>query len=155
MNTSDEPVNHRLRRGAAADRWIGDDVLESASGPVPAWAARPRSRARAVAMCDGVIDLMSALFTTCGRQLRASGRSSRAVARVRQIGMYVAHVTLGLRMVEIAAGFGRDKSTVVHACHLIEDLRDDDEFNVVVAKAEEITRIAFSVSSACERCDER
>ncbi len=100
-------------------------------------------------MCDGVIDLMSALFATSGRQLREPGRGGRAVSRVRQIGMYVAHVTLGLRMVEIAAGFGRDKSTVVHACHMIEDLRDDEDFDRVVAKAEHVTRVAFSVSAAC------
>jgi len=146
MHTPDELVANRPLRHAMVGRQVDDRepgrVAEPGhvTGPGPAWAAQPRDRAQAVAMCDGVIDLMSALFTTSGRQLRAPGRSTRAVARVRQIGMYVAHVTLGLRMVEIAAGFGRDKSTVVHACHLIEDLRDDEEFNVVVAKAEEVTR---------------
>ncbi len=43
--------------------------------------------------------------------------------------MYVAHVTLRLSMADIGRGFGRDRTTVVYACHLIEDLRDDDDFD--------------------------
>ena len=110
---------------------------------------------RAVVMCDGVIDLMAAMFSVSGRDLRGARRSGRAVARVRQIGMYVAHVTLGMRMVDIATGFGRNKSTVVHACHLIEDLRDDADFNVIVAKAEEITEVAFSMRTVCGACHDK
>ena len=40
-------------------------------------------------------------------------------------------------------GFGRDRTTVLHACHLIEDLRDDAEFDRIVAVAERIALAAF------------
>ena len=140
---------------AAFDRWIGRDrppgVPPNISDP-----AHDRSYAlmgyrtgrglrgeEAVALCDGVIDLMAVLFSTCGRQLRSPKRYGRSVARVRQIGMYIAHVTLGMRMRDVATGFGRDKSTVVHACHVIEDMRDDAEFDELVARTERIVRIAF------------
>ncbi|MBO6637908.1 MAG: hypothetical protein JJ920_12150 [Roseitalea sp.] len=98
---------------------------------------------QAVAMCDGILDLMAALFSVSGRQLRSPRRHGRAIARVRQIGMYVAHTTLGMRMADVATGFGRDKSTVMYACHLVEDLRDDIEFNQIVARVEQIVGVAF------------
>ena len=116
--------------------------IEHSAGFYPA-VDRPCTGDRAIAICDGVIDLMAAMFSISGKQLRSPRRQRRSVARVRQIGMYVAHVTLRMRMADIAIGFGRDKSTVTHACHVIEDLREDAEFNAVVAKAEEITRVAF------------
>ncbi|MFD2259895.1 helix-turn-helix domain-containing protein [Chelativorans composti] len=86
---------------------------------------------------------MSVLFNVSGRDLRQPGRSSTSVARVRQIGMYVTHVTLGLSMAEVGRGFGRDRTTVMHACHLIEDMRDDPEFDQIVRMTERITAIAF------------
>lgn len=110
----------------------------------------------AAVLCDGVIDLMAALFSISGRQLRSPKRHGRSVARIRQIGMYIAHTLLGLRMVEVAAGFGRDKSTVMYACHLVEDLRDDLDFDRIVARAEQVVRVAFNLQSVRDgRSDER
>lgn len=57
--------------------------------------------------------------------------------------MYVTHVVLGLSMTEIGKGFGRDRTTVMHACHLVEDLRDDDDFDQIIARAEHIVAAAF------------
>jgi chromosomal replication initiation ATPase DnaA len=57
--------------------------------------------------------------------------------------MYVAHVALGLSMRDVGQGFGRDRTTVLHACHLIEDLRDDAEFDGMVATMERIVTVAF------------
>jgi len=47
--------------------------------------------------------------------------------------MYTCHVIFRLRMSDIGNGFGRDRTTVLHACHLIENLRDDAEFDAMVA----------------------
>ena len=57
--------------------------------------------------------------------------------------MYVTHVNMGLSMAEVGRGFGRDRTTVMHACHLVEDLRDDAEFDQIVRMTERITAIAF------------
>ncbi|MCR9120691.1 MAG: hypothetical protein NXH91_00275 [Phyllobacteriaceae bacterium] len=100
---------------------------------------------QAIAMCDGVIDLIAVLFCVSGRHLRSPQRHGRAIARVRQIGMYVAHTTLAIRMADVATGFGRDKSTVMYACHLVEDMRDDIEFNRIVSRVEQIVRVAFAI----------
>lgn len=89
-----------------------------------------------VAVCDGMIDLTAALFSVQSRELRSVDRCTAQVARVRQIAMYVVHVVLQLTMAETGTGFGRDRTTVIHACHVIEDLRDDPDFDRIVAAVE-------------------
>lgn len=98
---------------------------------------------RVADICDCVMDMAAALFNVSGRELRQSGRSPTSVTRVRQIGMYVAHVVLGLSMTDVARGFGRDRKTVQYACHLVEDLRDDAEFEGIILMVERVTAAAF------------
>jgi chromosomal replication initiation ATPase DnaA len=100
-------------------------------------------RDRIAAACDGVIDIVSALFNVSGKELRHPGRSSLGVSRVRQIAMYATHVALGFSMREVGHGFGRDRTTVLHACHQIEDMRDDEEFDGIVAMVERVVTAAF------------
>lgn len=101
-----------------------------------------------MARCDAAIAIMAALFDLPSRELRRPGRSTIDIARVRQIAMYVAHVVLQLTMGEVGRGFGRDRTTVLHACHLVEDMRDDPEFDRIVATAERVTKAAFEPKSA-------
>jgi chromosomal replication initiation ATPase DnaA len=127
-----------------------DNAYESANLSIPDMRDRCRFKIAvpkydAVAACDGIIDLLAVYFNVSGRQLRSARRTSEGVCRVRQIGMYIAHVMLGLRMNDVGEGFGRDKSTVVHACHTIEDMRDDEDFDHVVASAENLVATAFSL----------
>ncbi|MEO1747567.1 MAG: helix-turn-helix domain-containing protein, partial [Pseudomonadota bacterium] len=96
---------------------------------------------RAIALCDGLISLLSETLDIPSDLLRATSRCGASVARARQTGMYLAHVSLGLTMAQVASGFARNKSTVVHACHTIEDLRDDDAFDAFVARQERIIKI--------------
>jgi chromosomal replication initiation ATPase DnaA len=94
-------------------------------------------------VCDAVVDILSTFFNVSGRELRSHSRCERPVARVRQIGMYIAHVTLALTMSEVGRAFGRDRSTVNHACHLIEDMREEREFDRIIQTIENIVRISF------------
>ncbi|MEP9397181.1 helix-turn-helix domain-containing protein [Mesorhizobium sp. KR2-14] len=89
------------------------------------------------------MDIAAALFNVSGKELRRPGRTSLGVSRVRQISMYVAHVILGLNMSDVGRSFGRDRTTVVYACHLIEDMRDVEEFDRVVAMMERVIIAAF------------
>jgi hypothetical protein len=100
---------------------------------------------RVAIVCDGVIDIAAALFNVSGRELRGPGRASLAVSRVRQIAMYVTHVTLRLSMRDVGQGFGRDRTTVLYACHQIEDLREDEEFDDIVARVEQVVTAAFGM----------
>jgi chromosomal replication initiation ATPase DnaA len=47
------------------------------------------------------------------------------VARARQIAIYLAHVGFGLNYTHLGQAFGRDRTTIRHACFRIEDARDD------------------------------
>ena len=58
------------------------------------------------------------------RELRAGTRSAARVAEARQVGMYLAHTLFHLSMTRTGAVFGRDRTTVRHACQLIEDQRE-------------------------------
>jgi chromosomal replication initiation ATPase DnaA len=95
-----------------------------------------------------MLDIASALFSVSGKELRRPGRTGMGVSRVRQIAMYVAHVGLGLSMSEVGRGFGRDRTTVLHACHLVEDLRDDADFDRMVTITERVARAAFRMGGA-------
>jgi hypothetical protein len=43
--------------------------------------------------------------------------------------MYLCHVTANMSLREISDLFGRDRTTVSHACHAIEDRRDCPTFD--------------------------
>lgn len=105
----------------------------------------PRSE-RVISICDAVIDITSALFSVSSKDLRNPRRSTADIARVRQIAMYVAHVTLALSMRDVGHGFGRDRTTVLYACHQIEDMRDDLEFDRIVSITERVIAAAFGLT---------
>lgn len=97
----------------------------------------------ALEVCECMMDIASALFNVSGKELRRPGRTALEVSRVRQIAMYVTHVILGVSMADVGRGFGRDRTTVVYACHLIEDMRDDEDFDRVVVMTERVAMAAF------------
>lgn len=141
----------------AARRNPDPDAPRAPRGPAQALArrttAQPALRVplaeshpdRILAACDGVIDIVAVLFSVSGKDLRSPRRSTLAVSRVRQIAMYAAHVTLGFTMGHVGQGFGRDRTTVLHACHQIEDLREDAEFDHIVARVEQVVAAAFGL----------
>lgn len=63
-------------------------------------------------------------------------RCAAEVAEARQLAMYLMHVSLRRPMSEVGAFFGRDRTTVSHACHCIEDRRDDRTFDDAVERLE-------------------
>ncbi|TPW29531.1 hypothetical protein FJU08_14110 [Martelella alba] len=62
----------------------------------------------------------------------------RGGAHLRQMAMYVCHVALGLSLNEIGQGFGRDRTTVAYACRVVEDRRDDADYDAFVARIERL-----------------
>ena len=65
-----------------------------------------------------------------GREdLHRLSRGRAKVALARQVAMYLAHVACGLTMSDTGRLFGRDRTTVAHACGVIEDKRDDPLFD--------------------------
>jgi chromosomal replication initiation ATPase DnaA len=63
-------------------------------------------------------------------------RCGADVAEARQLAMYLMHVMLRRSYLEVGMFFRRDRTTVAHACALIEDLRDRTEFDAAVSGLE-------------------
>ncbi len=125
------------------DQDPGGQIRVADAPPFHSLAIGKRREERLLDVCEGMIDIAAALFNVSGRELRRSGRSQSEVVRVRQIAMYVAHVSLGISMRDVGRGFGRDRTTVAYACHTVEDLRDDEEYDRLVAMTEKVALAAF------------
>lgn len=70
-------------------------------------------------------------------------RGPRELVRARQISMYLSHVGLGMSLSRVAIAFERDRSTVAHACHRIEEMRDDASFDTWLEALEQgVTMVA-------------
>jgi chromosomal replication initiation ATPase DnaA len=74
-------------------------------------------------------------------QMRRDRR--RTLCHVRQIAMYVCHVALQIPILDIGVAFGRDRTTVSHACHVVEDRRDDPAYDEFVAAVERTVNSIF------------
>lgn len=64
-------------------------------------------------------------------------RGSRDMVRARQVAMYLSHVGMEMSLSRVAFAFERDRSTVAHACHRIEEMRDDTAFDAWLQRLEE------------------
>jgi len=70
--------------------------------------------------------------------LAAETRGTPQEALARQVAMYLTHTTFELSLARTARAFGRDRSTVAHACHQIEDRREDPRFDRLLAGLEDM-----------------
>lgn len=69
----------------------------------------------------------------------------RANCHIRQIAMYVCHVGLRISLSDIGLAFGRDRTTVGHACNVVEDRRDDPAFDEFVSAVERLSGSVFGL----------
>ena len=144
--------NHRPRLPTQAARGIPLPLvtLDTGYAILPPLRLPKRRDEYVIAVCDGMIDLAVALFGVQSKDLRSTDRCTLQVARVRQIAMYVTHVVLQLTMAETGTGYGRDRTTVIHACHVIEDLRDDADFDRIVACVEHHAASLFRLEKGAD-----
>lgn len=66
--------------------------------------------------------------------------ATRRVSGARQVAMYLAHTVAGLPLARVAEHFGRDRTTAAYACRLVEDRRDDQEFDARLGVLEDLMR---------------
>jgi hypothetical protein len=69
------------------------------------------------------------VFGVLQSDLSRQSRGKAPVALARQAAMYLAHVSCGLSLTDVGQIFARDRTTVAHACAVIEDRRDDPVFD--------------------------
>lgn len=60
------------------------------------------------------------------------GRGKPVVARARHVAMYLTYTGCDLSLARVARAFQRDRSTVAHACQLVEEYREDPDFDTWV-----------------------
>lgn len=66
------------------------------------------------------------IYAVTAAEMRAPTRGRPRAARARQIAMHLVRSVFAMSQAELAAAFGRDRSTVCHACNLIARLREED-----------------------------
>lgn len=125
-------------------------VTMEAPAPI-LYSGRPVVRSQAIA--DGSLEAkvrsvhqaVETVYRIDKGQLRRPTRGRSRVAFARQVAMYLAHVGFGLTLTTVGRAFGRDRTTVSHACALVEDARDNPEFDHTLEMLEAIAKRLASV----------
>ncbi|WP_244447141.1 helix-turn-helix domain-containing protein [Hoeflea sp. BAL378] len=108
-------------------------------------AAGSRAHPVDVLRCRIVWRLMAELSAMAGeRDLPGAVAGRRRGCHVRQIAIYLSHVVLSVPYRTIAVAFGRDRTTVVHACAVVEDRRDDVGYDRFVERCERCIEAVFA-----------
>jgi hypothetical protein len=100
--------------------------------PAPRSARRPRCGAPLLThqhLRRILESLVVPTFAVGPAALWARTRGSPRAALARQVAMYLAHVGMGLSLSEVGRLFARDRSTVAHACGVVEVWRDCAPFD--------------------------
>ncbi len=92
-------------------------------------------------------ETVAQVFGVSGRDLRQATRGRADVARARQVAMYLTHVTCGMSLTQVGRTFARDRTTVSHACGVIEDGRDDPIFDRVLELLEQVVQTLVNARS--------
>ncbi|WP_246091611.1 helix-turn-helix domain-containing protein [Aliirhizobium smilacinae] len=142
------PFETSTLKGAPANR-NRPDTLAYNIGAVPLLAdASPTYPASLPAriVCRIVSQITAETISLLSDRVIVRSERRRPSCHVRQISMYVCHVALRMSFSDIGAAFGRDRTTVGHACHVVEDRRDDVAFDEFVSAIERIATAVFQSS---------
>jgi hypothetical protein len=120
MWRANEPVRHR-------------DSTVAGRGEVVPFAAR-RRRDPAAAK---VVRLVAEARDVPALLLLHPSRCDAPVAEARQLAMYLMHVVLQRNYADVGQFFRRDRTTVAHACGIIEDRREAPLFEAEVLRLEQ------------------
>lgn len=85
--------------------------------------------ASAQAICDRVATAVAQDFAVDRGSLFARTRSAPRDALARQTAMYLAHTVFAMSLGQVGRIYGRDRTTVAHACRRIEDARENQGFD--------------------------
>lgn len=88
--------------------------------------------------------LVAHAFDVDNADLSAPTRRKADVALARQTAMYLSHVALQMSLSQVGRAFGRDRTTAAHACHVIEDRRDDPQFDGLLMQLEQVLNMSLA-----------
>lgn len=101
---------------------------------------RPRAAPIAETICGRVAAVVAQDFAVERAALFARTRSSPRDALARQTAMYLAHTMFAISLSQIGRIYGRDRTTVAHACRRIEDAREGSGFDERLRRLEACCR---------------
>ncbi|MGO4352496.1 helix-turn-helix domain-containing protein [Rhizobium sp. RAF36] len=105
--------------------------------PAPPPEPRPPSVSLPVRIVCRIAQKITAeMVMIAGSRMLERRDRRRMLCHVRQISMYACHTALQFSQQEIAGGFGRHRTTVAHACMIVEQRRDDPAFDDFVSAIE-------------------
>ncbi len=99
-------------------------------------AASPAPETNAPGQAAVIRQLTAHLFQIPVEELQSPTRRRPTAALARQVAMYVCHVSLGFSFSDVGELFDRDRTTASHACRVIEDRRDDRDFDELIGRIE-------------------
>jgi chromosomal replication initiation ATPase DnaA len=100
---------------------------------------------RVSATCEQVLLVQMAVAEATGVGLAEIGSDKRGDPRTafaRQMAMYLCHLVFEMSAYKLADAFGRDRTTVRHALHRIEELREDRDLDRMLSWLETMLRRA-------------
>lgn len=74
------------------------------------------------------VDIACEAYSVSASEILSPNRSQAQVSRARQVAMYLSHIIGQLTIAQVSVEFERDRTTVTHAFHIIEDRRDSPIF---------------------------
>jgi chromosomal replication initiation ATPase DnaA len=98
-------------------------------------------RDRAFACADLSRGLVAVVFGVSHSELEMNSRSSPVSALARQIAMYLTHVVFAVSLSRTGLAFGRDRTTAAHACRVVEEAREDGEFDFMMERLSSALRV--------------
>ena len=99
-------------------------------------------------LAEHIVCMVSDTFGVARDDILNERRSRARVAHMRQLAMYLLHVSGGYRMSDVAGFFGRDRSTVSYACARVEDRRESRRFDELVSALEtRLTNLQADIES--------
>ena len=101
-------------------------------------AMRPQRRPDGVDDCRLALAIAAAAFDVPPVEISAPKRRGADVAAARHVAIYLAHIVFQASMQSVAEAFGRDRTSVAHAVHRVEDRRDDPAFDRLMERLEEL-----------------
>ncbi|MEM9356099.1 MAG: helix-turn-helix domain-containing protein [Pseudomonadota bacterium] len=103
-----------------------------------------RHRQQVASIVHGFLSrVVASIYEVDTTLLTAPSRGNAKVAFARQIAMYLAHVSCGLTLTEVGQQFGRDRTTVAHACEIIEEQREDAAFDQMIELLEKSVTVIW------------
>ena len=94
-----------------------------------------------------VNQMVASTFELPSERLLCYNRGNARATRARQISIYLMHTALSFSLLKISRIYNKDRTTIGHACRVIEDLRDTPSFDDRILELEKTISTVLKLAS--------